>query len=328
MKTIVGGIEQIGYGAELLQNGEVVAFPTETVYGLGADAFNARAVAKIFEAKGRPQDNPLIVHIADPADIGKVAASVPETAVALMEVFSPGPLTLILPKREDLPETTTGGLRTVGIRIPNHPIARALIRAAGCPVAAPSANVSGRISPTEARHVLEDMDGRIPLILDGGCSDIGIESTVLDLSKEVPVVLRPGAITAEMLSVYLGKVVDFKGKVLIAEAPGMKYRHYAPTCACQAARSPEVAAREARRRIAEGERVVIIGSTPFVRACGDLPVIDLGNTPADCMRNVFSAMRNAEKTADLLLLEDFSDRREFYSLQNRLSKSTGGVVLS
>ena len=236
MKTIVGGIEQIEYGAELLRNGEVVAFPTETVYGLGADAFNARAVAKIFEAKGRPQDNPLIVHIADPADIGKVAASVPEAAVALMEIFSPGPLTLILPKREDLPETTTGGLRTVGIRIPNHPIARALIRAAGCPVAAPSANVSGRISPTEARHVLEDMDGKIPLILDGGCSDIGIESTVLDLSKEVPVVLRPGAITAEMLSVYLGKVVDFKGKVLIAEAPGMKYRHYAPTCACQAAR--------------------------------------------------------------------------------------------
>ena len=267
--TKIKGEEALDEAAEIIRGGGLVAFPTETVYGLGADAFNEDAVESIFLAKGRPQDNPLIVHIPSKEWLPRVAKNVPEEAYLLFEKFSPGPLTIVLPKIDQLPLITTAGLQTVGIRIPNHPIARELIRAAGCPVAAPSANVSGRISPTEARHVLEDMDGKIPLILDGGCSDIGIESTVLDLSKEVPVVLRPGAITAEMLSVYLGKVVDFKGKVLIAEAPGMKYRHYAPTCACQAARSPEVAAGEARRRMAEGERVVIIGSTPFIRACGD-----------------------------------------------------------
>lgn len=219
--------------ADILQNGGLVAFPTETVYGLGADALNETAAAKIYAAKGRPSDNPLIVHIADTQAVYELASYVPESARLLMEAFWPGPLTIVLPKKAIVPDGTTGGLDTVAIRMPSHPVALAMIRESGVYVAAPSANTSGRPSPTTAQHVVEDMSGRIEMILDGGAVGIGIESTIVDLTGDIPTILRPGFITRSMLEAIIGPVeidralIEFDPN-LRPKAPGMKYTHYAP----------------------------------------------------------------------------------------------------
>ena len=226
--------DSIALGAKLIREGELVGFPTETVYGLGANALDAEAVVKIFEAKGRPQDNPLITHVSCVEEIPPLVRAIPAAAKKLMEAFWPGPMTLILPKADCIPNAVSAGLDTVGIRLPSNADARALIRAAGRPIAAPSANRSGRPSPTTALHVLEDMDGRIPLILDGGACQVGVESSVIDATGDVPVILRPGGITPEMVERVLGHVrVDEhvmsplrEGDV--ARSPGMKYKHYAP----------------------------------------------------------------------------------------------------
>lgn len=322
--TEVGGEELLDKSAKIIREGGLVAFPTETVYGLGADAFNATAVTDIFKAKGRPQDNPLIVHISCPEDAGKVAKTVPEIAYKLWDTFSPGPLTIILPKIDNLPLTTTAGLQTVGIRIPNNKLALELIRRSGCPIAAPSANSSGRISPTKAEHVYEDMHGKISVILDGGATDVGIESTVLDLTKEVPVVLRPGAVTVEMLAPILGKVVNHKGKVVIAEAPGMKYKHYAPVVPCVSAKTPDKAIEYANAH----PGTVVIGRDVFLSEISDgIAKMPLGNTPEECMRNAFSLMREAEKQYTAIVLEYFGDDPAYYALYNRLKKSTAGKIL-
>lgn len=218
--------------ANCLASGGLVAFPTETVYGLGADASNPTAARRIYEAKGRPSDNPLIVHIADIGDMEELAY-VNEKAKILAHAFWPGPLTIILPKKDMIPRETTGGLDTVAIRMPSHPAALSLIRESGVYVAAPSANLSGRPSPTTAAHVLEDMDGRIEYIIDGGPVGIGIESTIVDVTGEYPVILRPGFITKQMLFEIIGEVKldpaleEVKGD-LKPKAPGMKYTHYAP----------------------------------------------------------------------------------------------------
>lgn len=222
---------QIVEAARLIRQGEVVAFPTETVYGLGANAWSDQAVEKIFTAKGRPSDNPLIVHISDLSQLALVASEVPEQARRLMEVFWPGPLTLILPKQDQVAERVVAGLATVGVRMPDHPVARALIRAAGVPVAAPSANRSGRPSPTTAQHVLMDLDGRIAGVVDAGSAGVGVESTVLDVTVQPPMILRPGGITREQLQEVLGEVVVDPANEQKAErprSPGMKYTHYAP----------------------------------------------------------------------------------------------------
>lgn len=220
---------------EFLQAGGLVAFPTETVYGLGGDALSSDAAQKIYAAKGRPSDNPLIVHIADMESLYHVAAEVTQKARLLAEAFWPGPLTMIFPKQEKVPLSTTGGLSTVAVRMPSHPVAAALIRCSGVYIAAPSANTSGRPSPTKAEHVIEDLNGKVEMILDGGSVGIGIESTILDLTEEVPVILRPGYITKAMLEEVVGEVkVDpavlavEPRKDVVARAPGMKYRHYAP----------------------------------------------------------------------------------------------------
>ena len=224
-------IEQAG---ALLRAGEVVGIPTETVYGLAADALNPQAVARIFEAKGRPQDNPLIVHIAEIETVHEIAAEFPPEAQALAEAYWPGPMTIILPKLDRIPMVTSGGLNTVGIRFPSHPMAQAIIRAAGTPLAAPSANTSGRPSTTTAQHVMEDLNGKIAAVVDGGACSVGVESTVVSLCGERPRLLRPGGISLEQLRAVLGEVdvdralrekIEKKKKV---SAPGMKYRHYAP----------------------------------------------------------------------------------------------------
>ena len=213
--------------------GELVAFPTETVYGLGGDALDPDAARKIYAAKGRPSDNPLIVHIAEFSDMERVTDEIPEQARILADKFWPGPLTMIVWKSDRVPDATTGGMDTVAVRMPDHPVALELIRQSGCLIAAPSANTSGRPSPTEARHVAEDLSGKIAMILDGGAVGIGIESTIIDLTEETPMVLRPGYITPEMLSEALGQEVIIDPGSIAADdtkkpkAPGMKYRHYA-----------------------------------------------------------------------------------------------------
>ncbi len=234
--------EAIAEASKILQDGGLVAFPTETVYGLGADALNADAAAKIYAAKGRPSDNPLIVHIADTDAVEKLAdletmnrthPDMVKKAHMLMEAFWPGPLTIIFPKLAIVPDGTTGGLPTVAIRMPSHPIAQELIRTSGVSIAAPSANTSGRPSPTTAQHVWEDMDGRIEMILDGGAVGIGIESTIVDMTGTIPTILRPGFITKAMLSEIVGDVTIDPAIIepdpnLRPKAPGMKYTHYAP----------------------------------------------------------------------------------------------------
>lgn len=217
----------------IIKTGGLVAFPTETVYGLGGDALNPESSRKIYAAKGRPSDNPLIVHIADMEHLGRITKNVPETAYLLAGHFWPGPLTMILYKSQEVPLQTTGGLETVAVRMPSHPIAREFIREAGGYIAAPSANLSGKPSPTLAKYVAEDMDGRIEMIIDGDGSTIGLESTIVDLTSDKPMILRPGYITQEMLNSVLGEV-EVDRTILTADsgqapkAPGMKYRHYAP----------------------------------------------------------------------------------------------------
>lgn len=225
--------EQLSFPARVLAEGGLVAFPTETVYGLGGNALDADAAGKIYAAKGRPSDNPLIVHIARPSDAGKYA-QVNDLYEKLAKAFMPGPLTVVLPKKENIPFSVTGGLQTVGIRCPGDPVARELIRLSGVPVAAPSANVSGRPSPTAAHHVVCDLDGRIDCIIDGGEAEVGLESTIVKVDGDRLILLRPGAITPEMLRTVCENVVLDNGILdrlpegTAPEAPGMKYRHYAP----------------------------------------------------------------------------------------------------
>lgn len=220
--------------ADLIQKGELVAIPTETVYGLGANGLDEAAVAKIFLAKGRPQDNPLILHVADAADIEKFCHSIPKAAYDLANAFWPGPLTIVLPARDIVPKRTTGGLSTVAVRCPDNATTRQIIRLAGVPIAAPSANISGKPSTTTAQHVLHDHDGKIAAVVDGGACRVGVESTIVDLTDVRPRLLRPGGITPEQLTAVLGDLVVDKAvtaqidKDAVVKAPGMKYKHYAP----------------------------------------------------------------------------------------------------
>lgn len=240
MKTEVIKIDQnnmdteaLERAAAIIRDGGLVAFPTETVYGLGADALSAEASKKIYAAKGRPSDNPLIVHVAEFSDMEKIAQEMPEEAKKLADAFWPGPLTMIVRKNDRVPYETTGGMDTVAVRMPNHPVALELIRRSGGYIAAPSANTSGKPSPTLAEHVAFDMDGRIPMILDGGPVGIGIESTIVDLTEDIPMILRPGYITPKMLEKVIGEVKMDPGIIASdslqkPKAPGMKYKHYAP----------------------------------------------------------------------------------------------------
>ncbi len=237
METILlnDSLEDLNKAAELIKNGEIVGIPTETVYGLGADASNEDAVRKIFAAKGRPADNPLIVHLADFNDAVKYTSHIPEIAYKLAGAFCPGPLTIILPKNDKIPSVTSGGLDTVGIRVPAHPVMRRIIELSGCPIAAPSANTSGYPSPTTAAHVMGDMNGKISAVVDGGQSEFGLESTVISIENENTVrILRPGCVTSEHLSKICENVIIDKAILKEVEAgetvssPGMKYKHYSP----------------------------------------------------------------------------------------------------
>lgn len=308
---------------KLIGNGDLVVFPTETVYGLGANAFDARAVEKIFIAKGRPQDNPLIVHIADLSQVKDVADDVPETFYALADRFMPGPLTVILKKGPRVPYIVTAGGETVGVRMPDNPIARTLI-ARSHPLAAPSANRSKHVSPTTAVHVYDDLIGAVPLILDGGQCRVGIESTVLDLTSDIPTVLRPGAITADMLADVLG-AVSSSGRVIgIAKAPGMKYAHYAPDVYTVEATSIDRAAIEYDRALAEGRNPVLVYRDIYRDSMGDRRMISLGVTAEDYARNIYSALREAERSYDHIIVEHLGGGGIEESVMNRVDKAAGG----
>ena len=228
--------ENIAIAARTIRDGGLVAFPTETVYGLGANALDEEAVKKVYAAKGRPSDNPMIVHIARASDIGQLTRMLSPTIVTLIDHFWPGPLTLVVNKRPEVPRATTGGMETVAVRMPDSPAARELIRLAGVPIAAPSANLSGSPSPTKGEHVIEDLSGKVDMILTGEDCRVGIESTVLDVSGETPTILRPGIITAAQIETAIGKKIEMdpalwkKGedKTVAPKSPGMKYKHYAP----------------------------------------------------------------------------------------------------
>ncbi len=264
--------------AQIIQDGGLVALPTETVYGLGANGLDVEAVAKIFAAKGRPQDNPLILHLAQASDMDKYCHSIPETAYKLAEQFWPGPLTLVLPARDCVPLQTRAGLPSVAVRCPDNAITREIIRLSGVPIAAPSANISGKPSTTSAQHVLHDHDGRIDAVVDDGKCRVGVESTIVDLTEDRPRLLRPGGITPEQLRAVLGDLVVDKavtaqiGADAVVKAPGMKYRHYAPQCELVIiAGSREKAAAYIRAHFAPGDRVLCFEEElPLYEGCQPL----------------------------------------------------------
>jgi len=334
----------IEHAAVLLRAGEVVVFPTETVYGLGADALKASAVERIFAAKGRPFNDPLIVHIPDEAALEQLTSSIPIQARQLAQVFWPGPLTLILPRSPLVPGLVTAGLETVAIRMPRHPVALALIRAVGSPIAAPSANRFMHISPTTAQHALADLNGRIPLILDAGPCEVGIESTVLDLCSPVPTILRPGGISFEALRTVLSEVQpppQRVGTTLAVDreknrSPGQLLTHYAPTVplllfdgATEGMRAAML--EEVQRRLEQGERVGVLVAdedvAPFLE--NGAVVLSLGDAaaPEKLAETLFARLRSLEEAnVQVILSRSFDERGIGLAIRDRLLKAAGGKV--
>jgi L-threonylcarbamoyladenylate synthase len=325
--------------AQILKDGGLVAFPTETVYGLGANALEEEAAKKIYEAKGRPSDNPLIAHIADIEDLKPLVKQIPEAGVKLMEAFWPGPLTLIFPKSDLVPYGTTGGLDTVAVRMPNDPIASALIRLSGVPIAAPSANTSGRPSPTTADHVWQDMNGKIEMIIDGGAVGIGVESTIIDVSGEEPMILRPGAITQEMASKVLGQVVCLDPAIVSGplkedikpKAPGMKYRHYAPKASLTLVEGDtkdviETINRLAKEKLKEGFQVGIICTEESRESYRNGIIKSMGVRAKEdtIAHNLYGVLREFDDLeADFIYSESFSKDHLGQAIMNRLTKAAG-----
>lgn len=321
--------------ANLLKQNEVVAFPTETVYGLGGNALSDKAIHKIFEAKGRPGDNPLIVHIAEENQIHDLCQRVTPAAEKMIRAFWPGPLTIILPSNGRVSAKVTAGLDTVAVRMPSHPVALALIKACGLPVAAPSANTSGRPSPTTASHVISDLDGRIAGVVDGGQTGVGVESTVVDATSLPVTILRPGGISHEALESVLGEVAidpalqSTKDK---PKAPGMKYTHYAPkaplylvnggTAAInQAIQSTHEKGEKAGVIIVEEHKEEVVGAD-ILRTCGSL--ID----PASIARNLYDVLRAFDHVeVDAIFCETIPEKGIGEAVMNRLRKAAGGRIL-
>lgn len=330
-------IEEAG---KILKEGGLVAFPTETVYGLGADALNEEAAKKIYEAKGRPSDNPLIVHIADLEALDGITALIPPCTKKIAEAYWPGPLTMIFEKNDRVPYGTTGGLETVAVRMPDHDVARALIRAGGGYIAGPSANTSGRPSPTKASHVKEDLDGRIEMIIDGGDSEIGVESTILDMTVFPPMILRPGAVTKEMLEELIGVVEVDKTLIssdsrLAPKAPGMKYRHYAPKADLTVVEGSTEAVvaeinRMAAEKIREGFQVGIIGTEETVDRyqAGDIKSIGTREDERTIASHLYGILREFDDDeVHYIFSEAFAGEGIGSAIMNRLLKAAGHRVI-
>ena len=331
---------ELAAAGRILREGGLVAFPTETVYGLGANGLDAEACAGIYAAKGRPSDNPLILHVANRSMVEQIAAVIPPLAEKLMAAFCPGPITLIMQRKAIVPDRITGGLSTVGIRMPENDVARALIQAAGVPIAAPSANISGRPSPTSAELTARDLDGRIPLILDGGPCHFGVESTIVDCTGNKAVILRPGAITREMLVELLGEEMvamdpALVGADVVPRAPGMKYTHYAPKAPLtliegMPTRMVRAFQREVVRLQGEGQVVGVMASHEVLAGLKEILPAELmadyghqGNLPS-IAANIYEALRSFDdKPADVLLGEGTTDQGLGLAIMNRLHKASG-----
>ena len=347
METIVSKITHttednaiISKAGEIIRVGGLVAFPTETVYGLGGDAMNPEASGKIYAAKGRPSDNPLIIHICKLEDIYRIVADFPETAKRLAQEFWPGPLTMVLPKADIVPKQTTGGLDTVAVRMPVDPTALAFIEAAGGYVAAPSANVSGRPSPTDAKYVIEDMDGRIEMILDDGAVEIGLESTIVDLTGEVPMLLRPGFITLKMLEDVLGQV-DVDKTILDGDcldkpkAPGMKYKHYAPKGELTIVTGAEDAVickinTLSKEMAGRGEKVGIIATDENVEqyVAHSIKSVGMKDDEVSIAKNLYRILREFDDEGiTVIYSESFAHGGIGQAIMNRLLKAAGHKII-
>jgi L-threonylcarbamoyladenylate synthase len=311
---LTGSIDR---AAALIRQGEVVAIPTETVYGLGADGLNPIATGKIYEAKGRPSDNPLILHIADHSQLEMIAETNHPMLEALISAFWPGPLTLVLPKKEVVPPTSTGGLNTVAVRMPKHAIALEIIRKAGVPIAAPSANTSGKPSPTNARHVAEDLSGRIAAIVDAGPCAVGVESTVLDLTQEIPVVLRPGGVTRDQIEAVIGALGNTNADIS-KHSPGTRYRHYRPNAEVVIINQSS----DFDTALFEIKKVAWIGAHP---PRGAKKVFEL-TTAEDYAREIFNALRICDAGGiEIIVVEEISDAGLGAAVMDRLRRAAGKI---
>ena len=325
---VLGGDEPaaIARAARVLQEGGLVAFPTETVYGLGADALSGAAVARIFSAKGRPADNPLIVHVADVAAARGLVREFPALAERAAAALWPGPLTIVLPRGEVVPDITTAGQATVAIRVPAHPVALALLRACGRPLAAPSANRSGRPSPTLAAHVLADLDGRVELILDGGPTLHGLESSVLDLSRGRPMLLRRGSVTIEQLRALLGEVdtLDEGDAGALARSPGLRHRHYAPRARVELVAEGEGEA-AVMRALAAGERVALVCRREVVTGAMGTLVLRLPDELAGFGRELFAGLRTLDAAGvERIVIEAVPEVGVGAAIMDRLRRAAAG----
>ncbi len=326
--------EYIREASEIIKCGGTVVFPTETVYGLGANALNEDAVKKIFIAKGRPQDNPLIVHVAD-KDISSYVKEVPEVAQKLINEFWPGPLTVILEKKDIIPDVTSANLGSIGIRMPNNEVALELIKEAKVPIAAPSANISGRPSPTDVKRCVEDLDGRVDYILGGEISDVGVESTIVDCTVIPPLVLRPGGVTLEMLKSICNEIeldrglLEKNNKNLQPKAPGMKYKHYAPKAKVKIIRGNNEKTIEkinemVENYINEGKKIGVISTQKNISFYKNCVVKNVGDSLEEVAHNLFEALRSFDDMGvDIILSEAFEEKGIGIAIMNRLNKSAG-----
>ncbi|WP_369901711.1 L-threonylcarbamoyladenylate synthase [Bacillus manliponensis] len=331
---IENGYPQLQEAAQLLKENEAIAFPTETVYGLGANALSDEAVVKIFEAKGRPSDNPLIVHIGAKEQLSHIVTDIPPVAEELMKHFWPGPLTLVLPRKEGISEKVTAGLQTVGVRMPDHPVARALIEQANVPVAAPSANRSGRPSPTLASHVYEDLQGKIAGIVDGGATGVGVESTVLDCTSSVPTILRPGGITKEQLEEVIGEVaVDpaLLDETEKPKSPGMKYTHYAPKAPLSIVEgSRSFIQKLVTEKREEGYKVGVLTTEEYSHIYDADVVLSCGlrTDLSTVATKLYDTLRTFDSNGvNIIFSESFPNSGIGSAIMNRLTKAAGHHVI-
>lgn len=325
--------------ANVFRRGGLVVFPTETVYGLGANGLDANACAKIYQAKGRPSDNPLILHIAQKEQLEELVSEIPQTAKRCMEHFWPGPLTIIFQKSDQVPMEVTGGLDTVAVRMPSHNVAHAILKETGLPIAAPSANLSGRPSPTMFKHVVEDLSGKVDIIVDGGSTEVGIESTVLDVTVNPPMILRPGKITLEDLQqvipdVSIDTTVISTDDKTVPKSPGQKYKHYAPKAeAYLFAGNLFNVVKEVNRRIEKqsGKKVAVLATTETMADYRGMDLlINLGSREnlEDIAANIFGALRQCdEEQVEIIFVEGFELSGMGLSIMNRLLKACGGKVV-
>lgn len=345
MKTLIKEIDinkpdqdLISLFANMLADGKTVIFPTETVYGLGANALDEDAATKIYQAKGRPSDNPLLVHVADKEDVYDLVENIDDRAKLLMDKFWPGPLTIVFKKKAIIPDRTSGGLDTVAIRMPSDQVARDLIRQAGVPIAAPSANISGRPSPTKPEHIIRDMDGRVDGILLGGPCDYGVESTIIDLSEDLAMVLRPGSITLEMLGEVLGRVdldpsLKNKDDNIRAKAPGMKYKHYSPQAQVYIVKADDLEGFAERvdslceDNAKKGLKIGVM-TMNYDQHSYQAKVFDLGGSDTEVAKNLFDSLISLDRESiDIAYVPYFEERGIGVAIMNRLKKAAAYRII-